>query len=149
MFVWILQYKVIGYNGATIREGEELDSKFVTKLPQGSIVVASEVKGRRVKIISPTIGWASIKTESDTPPLYILEQIGGASWYFNSAFGKPHIGHSLHFSGSGKRSAWWKLTLEIIFHVWNHTYMLLSRLYNRSQISLNIVGQNASIPFIY
>eukprot|EP01041_Mallomonas_annulata_P009586 gene9586-19923_t len=67
------KYKVVGYNGATIREGEPLDSRFITKLPQGTIIIASEISGRRVKVEKPVQGWASIRTESDNPPLYILE----------------------------------------------------------------------------
>mmetsp|Transcript_17432 Transcript_17432/g.17523 ORF Transcript_17432/g.17523 Transcript_17432/m.17523 type:complete len:97 (+) Transcript_17432:252-542(+) len=70
-----LKYKVVGYNGATIRQDEALDSKFITKLPEGTIIVASEIKGRRCKVEKPVQGWASIRTESDNPPLYILELV--------------------------------------------------------------------------
>ena len=52
-----------------------MGSHFITKLPQGTIVIASEVRGRRVKIEKPVQGWASIKTESDSAALYILEAI--------------------------------------------------------------------------
>jgi len=69
------KFKVIGYNGATVRDGEAIDSRFITKLPQGTIIIASEVRGRRVKVEKPVQGWASIKTESDSPPLFILEHI--------------------------------------------------------------------------
>lgn len=65
----------MGYNGATLREQESLDSKFVTKLPQGAVVIVDKISERRVHISSPVQGWSSLHTTSSGNPLVILEPI--------------------------------------------------------------------------
>jgi hypothetical protein len=65
---------VIGYNGATIRENESLESRFITKLPQGAIVIVDQISERRVHIASPVKGWSSLYTTSSNP-LVILEPL--------------------------------------------------------------------------
>jgi len=55
-----------------VRKGVELDSERLRILPMGSKVFVEEVKGRRVKISSPIVGWCSKKSSTmDT----ILEKI--------------------------------------------------------------------------
>lgn len=69
-----IQFVVVGYNGATIREGESIDSRFVTKLPQGSIVYVDQICERRVHLTGPVQGWTSLYTSSTTP-LVILQPV--------------------------------------------------------------------------
>lgn len=55
-----------------VRKGVELDSERLRILPMGSKVFVEEVRGRRVKISSPIVGWCSKKSSTmDT----ILEKI--------------------------------------------------------------------------
>mmetsp|Transcript_11431 Transcript_11431/g.11828 ORF Transcript_11431/g.11828 Transcript_11431/m.11828 type:complete len:94 (-) Transcript_11431:4-285(-) len=68
------KFLVVGYNGATIRELESIESRFITKLPQGSVVVVDQISDRRVHIIQPVNGWTSLYTTSTTP-LVILQPI--------------------------------------------------------------------------
>jgi hypothetical protein len=65
---------IVGYNGATIRDEESVDSKFITKLPRGTLVLVDEIKDRRVHIVSPVKGWTSMHTTSATP-LVILQPL--------------------------------------------------------------------------
>mmetsp|Transcript_22078 Transcript_22078/g.32177 ORF Transcript_22078/g.32177 Transcript_22078/m.32177 type:complete len:93 (+) Transcript_22078:116-394(+) len=70
------KFRVVGYNGATVRADASTESRFITKLPQGSVVIVDDVKERRVHICSPVIGWTSIHTNSASP-LTILQPIDG------------------------------------------------------------------------
>ena len=47
-----------------IREGVSLDSERLSIRPMGSMVLVVDTQGRRVKIVSPIIGWASKESNS-------------------------------------------------------------------------------------
>ncbi|CAN0365485.1 unnamed protein product [Pylaiella littoralis] len=58
------KYVVVGLGGATVRAEVRLNSAVLKRLPQGTIVVVSQVRSRRAQIIKPIIGWVSLSTES-------------------------------------------------------------------------------------
>lgn len=63
-----------------VRKGVELDSERLRILPMGSKVFVEEVKGRRVKISSPIVGWCSKKSSTmDTILEKILPDNGGVT----------------------------------------------------------------------
>ncbi|CAN0084424.1 unnamed protein product [Scytosiphon promiscuus] len=58
------KYVVVGLGGATLRMSARLDSPVLKTLPQGTVVVVSQVRSRRAHIMKPVDGWASLSTES-------------------------------------------------------------------------------------
>jgi hypothetical protein len=59
------QFKVISANGATVRQQSSLESNFVGKLPQGTIITVSKICDRRAQISNPISGWVSIRNDSN------------------------------------------------------------------------------------
>jgi hypothetical protein len=74
LILFVVQYRVVGQSGATVRKDINLDSPLVANLEKDSIVDVSTVKGRRAHIVSPVEGWSSIKTETG---YVILKKEGG------------------------------------------------------------------------
>jgi len=54
------KYRVVIHPGALCKDGKELSSKEVCKLPIGTVVTVEEVDGRRARITSPSQGWLSL-----------------------------------------------------------------------------------------
>jgi len=54
------KYRVVIHPGALCKDGKELSSKEVCKLPIGTVVTVEEVDGRRARITSPSEGWLSL-----------------------------------------------------------------------------------------
>ncbi|CAN0284994.1 unnamed protein product, partial [Hapterophycus canaliculatus] len=72
------KYVVVGLGGATLRMSARLDSPVLRTLPQGTVVVVSQVRSRRAHIVKPMDGWASLSTESG---YVILEAISRPTKY--------------------------------------------------------------------
>jgi len=54
------KYRVVIHPGALCKDGKELSSKEVCKLPIGTVVTVDHVEGRRARITSPSQGWLSL-----------------------------------------------------------------------------------------
>jgi len=59
------EWKVIHPGGLYLREGEELGSNKVGVIPAETIVTVVEIQGRRARIVSPKIGWLSLRRQND------------------------------------------------------------------------------------
>jgi hypothetical protein len=77
--ILLMQYRVVGQSGATVRKDINLDSPLVANLEKDTIVDISTIKGRRARIVSPVEGWSSIKTETG---YVILKKEGGEMYKY-------------------------------------------------------------------
>jgi len=54
------KYRVVIHPGALCKDGKELASAEVCKLPIGTVVTVEEIDGRRARVTSPSQGWLSL-----------------------------------------------------------------------------------------
>lgn len=54
------KYRVVIHPGALCKDGKELSSAEVCKLPIGTVVTVEEISGRRARVSSPSLGWLSL-----------------------------------------------------------------------------------------
>merc|ERR1711879_333951 len=63
------EYLVVHQHGLAIRTGPSLDSRWIKKIPCGSIVNVIRVEGKRCEIDAPVRGWISKFSEFDKDDL--------------------------------------------------------------------------------
>eukprot|EP00468_Gymnochlora_sp_CCMP2014_P005551 CAMPEP_0167745046 /NCGR_PEP_ID=MMETSP0110_2-20121227/2932_1 /TAXON_ID=629695 /ORGANISM="Gymnochlora sp., Strain CCMP2014" /LENGTH=715 /DNA_ID=CAMNT_0007629641 /DNA_START=1208 /DNA_END=3355 /DNA_ORIENTATION=+ len=54
------KYQIVALRGALVREGVDLDSRYIGYVSKGTIVEVLERRNHRVRIASPVVGWISV-----------------------------------------------------------------------------------------
>ena len=66
--------KVLGAKGAVVKQGEDLGSEVVGRVPHGDEVAIAETNGRRARITAPLSGWVSITNAAGANLIEILAE---------------------------------------------------------------------------